>query len=83
TLLLCIIRGLTLMHYFVLFCLITAARFAEALENGLARTPPMGWMSWTKFYCQTDCVLHPFTCISEKLYMDMADRMGKLPRNHT
>uniref|UniRef100_A0AAF5PTW6 Alpha-galactosidase n=1 Tax=Wuchereria bancrofti TaxID=6293 RepID=A0AAF5PTW6_WUCBA len=63
------------MHYFVLFCLITAARFAEALENGLARTPPMGWMSWTKFYCQTDCVLHPFTCISEKLYMDMADRM--------
>ncbi|VDK28957.1 unnamed protein product [Gongylonema pulchrum] len=47
----------------------------SALENGLARTPPMGWMSWTKFYCEMDCVRHPFSCIHERLYMDMADRM--------
>ncbi|KHN82558.1 Alpha-N-acetylgalactosaminidase [Toxocara canis] len=46
-----------------------------ALDNGLARTPPMGWMSWTKFYCEMDCRRHPFACISEKLYMDMADRL--------
>ena len=24
---------------------------AEALENGLARTPPMGWNSWNKYQC--------------------------------
>ncbi|UOE44015.1 NPCBM/NEW2 domain-containing protein [Agromyces larvae] len=23
----------------------------EALENGLAETPPMGWNSWNQFYC--------------------------------
>ena len=25
------------------------------LENGLARTPPMGWLSWERFRCNTDC----------------------------
>jgi len=24
---------------------------AGALENGLGRTPPMGWNSWNKFKC--------------------------------
>uniref|UniRef100_A0A8R1TWT8 Alpha-galactosidase n=1 Tax=Onchocerca volvulus TaxID=6282 RepID=A0A8R1TWT8_ONCVO len=62
-------------QYYILLYLAAIANFVEALENGLARTPPMGWMSWTKFYCQMDCVQHPFTCINEKLYMDMADRM--------
>ena len=28
----------------------TAAR-ARTLDNGLARTPPMGWNSWNKFGC--------------------------------
>ncbi|CAI4222831.1 unnamed protein product [Auanema sp. JU1783] len=46
-----------------------------ALDNGLARTPPMGWMSWTAFYCEMDCKKHPDACINEKLYMQMADRM--------
>ncbi|KAL3115411.1 hypothetical protein niasHT_020084 [Heterodera trifolii] len=50
---------------------------AYSLDNGLARTPPMGWMSWTKFYCQTDCAKHPFSCINEQLYMDMADRLAE------
>lgn len=36
----------------------------------------MGWMSWAKFYCEMDCFRHPYTCISEQLYMDMADRIG-------
>lgn len=27
----------------------------ETLENGLARTPPMGWLSWERFRCNTDC----------------------------
>jgi hypothetical protein len=33
----------------LLFFLATIPGFA--LENGLARTPPMGWNSWNKFGC--------------------------------
>lgn len=36
--------------------------------NGLAKTPPMGWMSWEVFRCQTDCVNHPDACINHNLY---------------
>uniref|UniRef100_A0AC34FXS2 Alpha-galactosidase n=1 Tax=Panagrolaimus sp. ES5 TaxID=591445 RepID=A0AC34FXS2_9BILA len=49
----------------------------ESLNNGLVRTPPMGWMSWTKFYCEIDCVNHPKACINEDLYASQADRMAK------
>lgn len=34
----------------------------RALDNGLARTPPMGWNSWNKFGCD----------VSEKLIKEMA-----------
>lgn len=34
-----------------------------ALENGLARTPPMGWMSWERFRCNVDCRADPRNCI--------------------
>lgn len=44
-----------------------------SLDNGLALTPPMGWLSWERYRCQTDCVNYPDDCISEKLYMRMAD----------
>jgi alpha-galactosidase len=27
---------------------------AAALENGLARTPPLGWSSWNRFGCDID-----------------------------
>ncbi|KAH8276128.1 hypothetical protein KR026_001171, partial [Drosophila bipectinata] len=37
------------------------------LENGLARTPPMGWMPFERFRCVTDCVRFPKDCISERL----------------
>lgn len=46
-----------------------------ALDNGLALTPPMGWLSWQRFLCNTDCDKDPDNCISEKLYRDMADRL--------
>lgn len=36
---------------------------ALALDNGLARTPPMGWNSWNKFACN----------VSESLIREMAD----------
>ncbi|PIO73377.1 alpha-galactosidase [Teladorsagia circumcincta] len=56
------------------FCTILLGTVA-ALDNGLARTPPMGWMSWTAFYCEMDCVKHPKSCINENLYMEMANAL--------
>ncbi|KAK6011771.1 hypothetical protein OSTOST_23133, partial [Ostertagia ostertagi] len=55
--------------------LLMTLHVTSSLDNGLARTPPMGWMSWAAFYCQIDCESHPDHCINEKLYQDMADRM--------
>jgi len=46
---------------------------AAALNNGLARTPPMGWLAWERFRCNTDCDNDPHNCISERLFMQMAD----------
>ncbi|KAM9850236.1 alpha-galactosidase A [Aulostomus maculatus] len=49
----------------------------EALDNGLALTPTMGWLHWERFMCNTDCDADPNNCISERLYMQMADVMVK------
>ncbi|KAJ3649622.1 hypothetical protein Zmor_021353 [Zophobas morio] len=49
----------------------------DALDNGLALTPPMGWLHWQRFRCVTDCVQFPDDCISEKLFQVMADRMAE------
>jgi len=35
----------------------------RALDNGLALTPPMGWLSWERFGCNTDCMNDPDNCI--------------------
>jgi alpha-galactosidase len=40
---------------------------APALDNGVARTPPMGWNSWNKFACKG---------INEKVVRDAADQMA-------
>jgi alpha-galactosidase len=40
---------------------------AFALDNGLARTPPMGWNSWNKFGCKD---------INEKVVRASADTMA-------
>ena len=34
-----------------------------SLENGLARTPPMGWLTWERFRCNIDCRNDPENCI--------------------
>ena len=41
---------------------------SEALDNGLGRTPPMGWLTWERFRCNTDCVNDPDNCIRYKHY---------------
>lgn len=45
------------------------------LDNGVALTPPMGWMSWERFRCVTDCADAPNECLNEKLIMEMADAL--------
>ncbi|XGW05267.1 hypothetical protein V3C99_015999 [Haemonchus contortus] len=57
--------------------LLLILHMASSLDNGLARTPPMGWMSWTAFYCEINCESHPDHCINEKLYQEMADRLAE------
>ncbi|HEX6285173.1 MAG TPA: glycoside hydrolase family 27 protein, partial [Pyrinomonadaceae bacterium] len=47
--------------FFLFFCWTNV----NALNNDLARTPPMGWNSWNKFACN----------VSEKLIKEMADAM--------
>jgi hypothetical protein len=49
----------------------------SALNDGLVRTPPMGWLSRTRFARETNCKLYPHSCINEQLYKDMADRLAK------
>ncbi len=39
---------------------------ARLLDNGLARTPPMGWNSWNRFGCN----------VSDKLIREVADAMS-------
>ncbi|XP_066490442.1 alpha-N-acetylgalactosaminidase [Tiliqua scincoides] len=51
--------------------------FSLALENGLMRIPPMGWLSWERFRCNVDCKTDPHNCISEKLFMEMADHLAR------
>ena len=48
---------------------------AEGLENGVGRTPPMGFISWERFGAETNCDKFPKTCISETLYTSIADAM--------
>ncbi|KAJ8274730.1 hypothetical protein COCON_G00093550 [Conger conger] len=50
---------------------------AMALDNGLMRTPPMGWLAWERYRCDIDCDNDPKNCISETLFRDMADRLAE------
>lgn len=51
-----------------------AAAAALALDNGLARTPPMGWLHWERFLCGTDCAAEPRRCVRYR-------RGARLPRS--
>ncbi|XP_055046661.2 alpha-N-acetylgalactosaminidase [Misgurnus anguillicaudatus] len=59
----------------ILIFALSAVTFA--LDNGLMRTPPMGWLAWERYRCDTNCKDDPQNCISEKLFMDMADRLSE------
>lgn len=42
---------MVLLGAFALLASLVAPANLQALDNGLARTPPMGWNSWNKFAC--------------------------------
>ncbi|KAF6026996.1 NAGA [Bugula neritina] len=60
----------------LLLGLAALSHMAVSLDNGLARTPPMGWMAWERFRCNVNCKDDPDNCISENLIKQMADRMA-------
>src|SRR5580658_1387199 len=47
--------------------LLTLLPAGRALDNGVARTPPMGWNSWNKFACKG---------LNEKVVRETADAMA-------
>src|SRR5205085_11016377 len=53
----------TALYLVMIGCLLVSS--ALALDNGPAKTPPMGWNSWNKFGCD----------VSEKLIKEMADAL--------
>ncbi|KAG7235475.1 hypothetical protein INR49_002610 [Caranx melampygus] len=55
--------------------LLVLVSLTVALDDGLVRTPPMGWMAWERFRCDVDCKDDPENCISEGLFRDMTDRL--------
>ncbi|XP_077988633.1 alpha-N-acetylgalactosaminidase-like [Glandiceps talaboti] len=60
---------------FVVYLSVNNLTNVGCLDNGLVRTPPMGWNAWERFRCNTDCDNDPNNCISEKLFKDTIDHM--------
>ena len=58
----------------LIFWFLMNLTITHSKNNGVARTPPMGWLAWERFRCVTDCETFPNDCIGEKLFTDMADR---------
>ena len=61
--------------YVRMLLLMLAFSSVNALDNGVGRTPPMGWLQWERFRCIIDCKTYPDDCISEKLFMTMANHL--------
>lgn len=45
------------------------------MSDTISPLPPMGWMSWERFGCTTNCTRDPDTCVSERLFREMTDRL--------
>lgn len=65
------------MHLAVLLLVSALSVATFALDNGQMRVPPMGWLAWERFRCDIDCEHDPKNCISENLFIDMADRLSE------
>lgn len=62
---------------FCLLFLIFSLDKVDLLENGLARTPPMGWMSWGYYMCGVKCEDAEDKCLNEQLILSVADSFYK------
>lgn len=60
---------------FTLLWIALACKCSSASNNGLALTPPMGWLAWEKFRCDVSCSTDPYNCISESLFLQQAELM--------
>lgn len=64
-----------------LFMLLVVLNSTSAIRSGArknnrpAMKPPMGWLNWERFMCETDCQKYPRGCVNEQLYLDMATRL--------
>ena len=50
-------------YLFLIFIFLFSNKYSFQLNNGLAKTPPMGWLSWQTFKCNTDCENDPDNCL--------------------
>eukprot|EP00038_Savillea_parva_P012280 m.203539 g.203539 ORF g.203539 m.203539 type:complete len:494 (-) comp22148_c0_seq1:61-1542(-) len=62
----------------VLLSALVAPAAVTALDNGVGRTPIMGWMTWQRYRCNVDCVNDPDNCISAALIKTHADLLVSL-----
>jgi len=60
----------------MLLLLFSLLHTAAALDNGLAKTPPMGWLNWERYRCNIDCKNDPNNCISADLFLTMAKHIA-------
>lgn len=59
--------------------IVYATNFAWALNNGVARTPPMGFLTWQRYRCDISCMdATSKNCFNERLIKDTADAMVAL-----
>lgn len=59
----------------VLLCASLLVAGVSSLDNGLARTPPMGWLTWSRFMCNECALGRHENCLTSELLLQMADRM--------
>lgn len=65
----------TIAHLLFLVKFVALFQAANSLKNGLALTPPMGWLAWERFTCETDCTKYPNDCINSRLFRTMAHKL--------
>lgn len=68
-------RYLDVVGVLVIVLMIQWRNGVEALDNGLALTPPMGFNTWERYRCTVDCDNFPDSCINEELIVKIAEEM--------
>lgn len=56
-------RRMSSKRFIVALLCLSIVNHGVSLDNGLALTPPMGWMSWERFRCTIDCEANPDDCL--------------------